>query len=99
MRYAKLYGTPRLNDLYRNNSPLDLAKTMSTEKLNSVFWYIDYRDDDGFSIGNTKLHRVFKEREIHHDFRIRDGAHMWNYWKVNPDKGFKYINAAFLLDN
>jgi enterochelin esterase-like enzyme len=98
-RYAKLYGTPRLNDHYRNNSPLDLAKTMPVEKLKSVFWYIDCGDSDGLSIGNTKLHRVFREREIPHEFRIRDGAHYWNYWKVNLDKGLKYIGEAFLLDD
>ena len=98
-RYAKLYGTPRLNDHYRNNSPLDLAKTMPLEKLESVFWYIDCGDDDRLSIGNTKLHRIFREREIPHEFRIRDGAHYWNYWKVNLDKGLKYIGEAFLLDD
>jgi enterochelin esterase-like enzyme len=98
-RYAKLYGTPRLNDHYRNNSPLDLAKTMPVETLSSVFWYLDCGDDDRLSIGNTKLHRVFREREIPHEFRIRDGFHYWEYWKVNLDKGLIYIGEAFLLDD
>jgi esterase/lipase superfamily enzyme len=98
-RYAKLYGTPRLNKHYRNNSPLDLAKSMPVEKLKSVFWYIDCGDDDGLSIGNTKLHQIFRQRQIPHEFRIRDGFHYWNYWKVNIDKGLRYIGEAFLRDD
>jgi enterochelin esterase-like enzyme len=98
-RYANLYGTPRLNEHYRNNSPLHLAKTMSEEELKSVFWYIDCGDDDGLSIGNTRLHKIFKEREILHEFRIRDGHHYWEYWKNHLDKGLIYIGKAFLHDD
>jgi enterochelin esterase-like enzyme len=98
-RYGKLYGIPRLNDHYRNNSPLDLVKTMPEEDLKSVFWYIDCGDDDRLSIGNTRLHRIFRERKIPHEFRIRDGFHYWEYWKDNLDKGLIYIGKAFLLDD
>jgi enterochelin esterase-like enzyme len=98
-RYAKLYGTPRLNEHYRNNSPLDLIKTMPEDKLKSVFWYIDCGDSDRLSIGNANLHRILLEREIPHEFRIRDGFHYWEYWKKHLDKGLIYIGKAFLLDD
>lgn len=98
-RYAKLYGTPRLNDHYRKNSPLDLVKTMDAEKLNSVFWYIDSGDEDGLTIGNALLHQIFMAREIDHEFRVRDGGHQWDYWKVNLDKALIFIGKAFLYDN
>lgn len=98
-RYAKLYGTPRLNDYYRNNSPLDLVKTMDEEKLNSVFWYIDSGDEDRLTAGNAKLHSIFMERDINHEFRVRDGGHQWDYWKVNLDKALIFIGKAFLWDD
>ena len=104
-RFAKLYGgeglkgEARLTDHWKNNSPLHLAKTLPPEELKSVFWYIDCGDDDYLSPGSVNLHLVFRERQIPHEFRVRDGGHQWDYWRIHIDDGLRFIGKAFLWDN
>lgn len=90
-----LVGKDRLTPHYRAYNPLDLAKTRAVESLKKVRYYIDCGDDDFLFKGNAALHIILIERKIPHEFRARDGAHTWSYWRTGIVDGLKFIGQSF----
>jgi enterochelin esterase-like enzyme len=39
--------------------------------------------------------KAIAEREIPHEFRVRDGAHTWAYWRTGIVDGLKFIGQSF----
>ena len=98
--FPNLYGTEltgedRISMHYQQNSPLHLLNNVQVEKLKKVRWYIDCGDDDFLYKGNAALHVRFREQEIPHEYRIRDGAHNWTYWRTHIVNGLKFIGESF----
>ena len=91
----KLKDKDRLNAHFRQYHPLDLAKTLPVESLKAVRYYIDCGDDDFLANGNALLHMTLKERNVPHEFRVRDGSHDWTYWRTGLIEGLKFIGASF----
>ena len=91
----KLSGKARLTPHLLKNDPLNLAKTLPVEGLKSVRWYIDCGDDDFLTKGNALLHIAFKERGIPHEYRMRNGAHNWTYWRTGLPDALKFIGESF----
>jgi len=92
---AGLSGKDRLTSHFRKVSPLDLAKTLPEESLKKVRYYIDCGDDDFLIRGNCALHLLLTDRKIPHEFRVRDGAHTWSYWRTGIVDGLKFIGQSF----
>ncbi len=92
---AGLAGKDRLTPHYRAYNPLDLAKSTSVESLKKVRYYIDCGDDDFLFKGNAALHIILAGRKIPHEFRSRDGAHTWSYWRTGIVDGLKFIGQSF----
>lgn len=90
-----LQGEARLTPHYRKNSILDIAKTADVNKLNSVRIYFDCGDDDFLAIGNASLHIEMRKRGIRHQYRVRDGAHTWDFWRTSLPVGLKFIGQSF----
>lgn len=91
-----LKGQDRLSEYYRKNySLLDIAKTADVNKLNSVRIYFDCGDDDFLAIGNASLHIEMTKRGIRHQYRVRDGAHTWDFWRTSLPIGLKFIGEGF----
>ncbi len=90
-----LSGKDRLTSHYRSYNPLDLAKTTAVESLKKVRYYIDCGDDDFLFKGNAALHVILTDRKIPHEFRSRDGAHTWSYWRTGIVDGLKFIGQSF----
>jgi len=84
----------RLNDDYKKYDLLNLAKTKDEELLKSVKIYFDCGDDDFLSNGNAELHMELKKRNIPHEYRVRDGAHTWSFWRESLPIGLKFISEA-----
>jgi len=91
----KLKNKNRLNAHFRQYHPIDLAKAQPVESLKSVRYYIDCGDDDFLANGNAILHMTLRERNVPHEFRVRDGAHNWTYWRTGLVEGLKFIGASF----
>lgn len=91
----RLQGRDRLNNAYRANSILDLVKNTAAEKLKSVRYWIDCGDDDFLSKGNCLLHIALAEKGIPHEFRVRDGAHTWSYWRSGIIPALQFIGQSF----
>ena len=90
-----LAGNNRLTPHFRMYSPLELAKTLPEDSLKKVRYYIDCGDDDFLIKGNCALHILLNDRKIPHEFRVRDGAHTWVYWRTGIVDGLSFIGRSF----
>lgn len=88
-------GTARLNDHYRANSVLDILQATAPDSYKQLAIYIDCGDDDYLVAGNFRLSQVLREREIQHEFRMRDGGHSWPYWRSALPEVFKFVGRQF----
>lgn len=91
----KLRGQDRLNDHWKKYSPLSLAASLESDSLKKVRYYIDCGDDDFLYKGNAALHVLLRDRMIPHEYRVRDGAHEWLYWRTGIREGLKFIGESF----
>jgi S-formylglutathione hydrolase FrmB len=90
-----LKGKDRLNKAWHDNSILDLVQTKTTEQLSSVRYWIDCGDDDFLTKGNCLLHITLAEKKVPHEFRTRDGAHNWTYWRTGIIDALAFIGDSF----
>ncbi len=86
-------GENRITPFWQQNNTLYLAETLPEETLRSIRYYIDIGDDDYIFRGNSYLHILLSEREIPHEYRVRDGAHNWTYWRASLPSVLKFLHA------
>ena len=89
------YTDEQLEDYFKNHNAVELIKSMPKEKLSSVRWYIDCGDDDFLFEGNSLVHIEMKKKEIAHEYRVRDGAHNWTYWRESLPEVLEFVSQAF----
>lgn len=89
------YKQADLQPYFENYSALELIKNMPEDKIKDVRWYIDIGDDDFLYEGNSLAHIALTKREIPHEYRVRDGAHNWTYWRESLPAVLKFISEAF----
>lgn len=80
---------------FQRHSVLQLLETIPADQIKSVRWYIDCGDDDFLYEGNALVHIAMKKKEIPHEFRIRDGAHNWTYWRGSLPTVLQFVSDAF----
>ncbi len=90
-----LKGKDRLNDAWYKNSILKIVETKSADDLKKVRYWIDCGDDDFLTVGNCLLHIALTEKKVPHEFRMRDGAHNWTYWRTGITDALQFIGQSF----
>jgi len=90
-----LKGKDRLNQAWYANSILKLVETKSTDDLKKVRYWIDCGDDDFLTVGNSLLHIALTQKKVPHEFRVRDGAHTWTYWRTGIVDALQFIGQSF----
>jgi len=80
---------------WKDNSILEIIKNYPDDKKNKVRFYIDCGDDDFLYRGNAALHVALRDQNMQHEFRMRDGAHTWSYWRSSLKAGLKFIGKSF----
>ncbi len=90
-----LKGEKRLNKTYEEYDVLHLVATKDPESLKSVKIYFDCGDDDFLTLGNAELHKQLILKKIPHEYRVRDGAHTWPFWRESLPVGLKFISDSF----
>jgi enterochelin esterase-like enzyme len=88
-------GEERLTMSWKRNSPITLARSAPEGDLKKVRWYLDCGDDDALTVGNAMLHITLLDRKIPHEYRVRDGAHTWSYWRTGLPDALKFIATSF----
>ncbi|MDJ1481647.1 alpha/beta hydrolase family protein [Cytophagaceae bacterium YF14B1] len=90
-----LKGKDRLTDHWYKNSIPKIIETTPVELLKSIRYYIDCGDDDHLIKQNMALHALLIDKGIPHEFRVRDGAHTWIYWRTALPEVLKFVGASF----
>lgn len=90
-----LAGKNRLTDHYYKNSILKIIETANSEELKNVRYYVDCGDEDFLIKGNMALHAAMIDKKITHEFRVRDGAHNWTYWRTALPDVLKFVSESF----
>ena len=97
-RWKKQYPGISKEDMakyYARHSALELMNNMPDGQKKAVRWYIDCGDDDFLYEGNSMLHIAMRKKEIPHEFRTRDGAHNWTYWREALPIVLDFVSQTF----
>lgn len=90
-----LKGKDRLSKAWYANSPLKIIESKTTEELRNVRYWIDCGDDDFLTKGNSLLHIALVDKHVPHEYRVRDGAHNWTYWRTGITDALAFIGDSF----
>jgi enterochelin esterase-like enzyme len=90
-----LKGKDRLTPAWLSNSPLAIIEKKTKEELSAVRYWIDCGDDDFLTIGNAQLHIALTNKNVPHEYRVRDGAHNWTYWRTGIIDALSFIGDSF----
>lgn len=90
-----LSGKDRLTKAWYDNSILHIVADRSPADLKRVRYWIDCGDDDFLSKGNCLLHIALMDKQVPHEFRVRDGAHTWTYWRTGIVDALQFIGLSF----
>lgn len=94
--YGKdLKGKERLGTHYQKNSAIALVGSLKADDLKKVRYYIDCGDKDFLIKGNMVLHAALIDKQIPHEFRVREGVHDWTYWRTALPEVFRFITTSF----
>lgn len=85
----------QIDSYNKNHDAIYLIENMPADRKAAVRWYIDCGDDDFLFEGNSLLHIAMRQKEIPHEFRIRDGSHTWQYWREALPEVLGFISKAF----
>jgi enterochelin esterase-like enzyme len=99
-RFAKVFGPVakggnRFTPFYRSHSVIDIIKNTQGSELSKVRYWIDCGDDDPLVEGNCLVHVLLTDKKVPHEFRVRDGAHNYLYWRTGIIDALKYIGESF----
>lgn len=85
----------KMDAWYEKYSVTEMVNTLPEEDLKAVRWYIDCGDDDFLFEGNALVHIALKKRNIPHEYRVRDGAHNWTYWRESLPEVLRFVSDGF----
>ena len=84
-----------LGAYFKTHSVLYLVENMPDSLKKAVRWYIDCGDDDFLVEGNCLVANAMHRGNIPHEFRVRDGAHNWTYWRASLPEVLRFVSDAF----
>lgn len=90
-----LSGKDRLTSAWYDNSVLKIIENKTTDELKKVRYWIDCGDDDFLTKGNSLLHILLIDKQVPHEYRVRDGAHNWTYWRTGITDALQFIGESF----
>ena len=84
-----------LQSYFERHNAVYMAEHNDLDALKSVRWWIDCGDGDFLAVGNALVHIAFTERKVPHEYRVRDGAHNWTYWRESLPMVLEFVSDAF----
>ncbi|HSI76960.1 MAG TPA: alpha/beta hydrolase-fold protein [Lunatimonas sp.] len=84
-----------LQAYYDKHQALRQIELNSLEDMKSVRWYFDCGDDDFLYEGNSLVHIAMRQKEVPHEFRVRDGGHTWGYWRSSLPEVLSFVSESF----
>jgi enterochelin esterase-like enzyme len=85
-------GEQRLTDYFKEFSPFHFLAGQGSDLMDGIGLFIDCGDDEeNLSETNNDLHALLRDHGISHEYRVRDGAHTWDYWHHALPEVLNYI--------
>lgn len=88
-------GQAEIDAWYEKYSVTEMVKNLPEEGIKAVRWYIDCGDDDFLFEGNALVHITLRKRNIPHEYRVRNGAHNWTYWRESLPEVLRFVSNGF----
>ncbi len=88
-------GAARLTDYYKANNPFYFFTNPNDISLQGQNYFFDCGDDEeNLSQPNDSLHDMLRNLNIKHEYRVRNGAHTWDYWNGALPEALRFISFA-----
>lgn len=94
-RREETYKEADLQPYFEHHNAISLLESVSVDDVKSVNWYIDCGDDDFLYEGNSLVHIAMRKKEIPHEYRVRNGAHNWTYWREALPVVLSFVSDTF----
>lgn len=89
-------GNARLTDYYLEYSPFHFFEKENAGSFSSLRFFIDCGDDEeSLSLTNNAMHALLRNKNIAHEYRMKNGAHTWDYWRAAMREALPYIQSCF----
>ena len=88
----------RIVDYFNRHSIEGVLNSASEDEMKiikSIRWYISCGDDDFLYEGNARMHILFRQKEIPHEYRVKDGGHTWTYWRMELPLVMEFVSKSF----
>lgn len=88
----------RLTRSVIENSCIDYvakADEARKEQLRTVQWFVDCGDDDFLLDRNIEFFQAMRAAGVPCQFRVRDGGHVWEYWRSALYTCLPFVSRAF----
>jgi enterochelin esterase-like enzyme len=85
----------KISVYFKRHNGIELVNSLPEDQAKAVRWYIDCGDDDPRSESNYRLHSAMNKKGVPHEFRIRDGAHNWTYWRESLPEVLGFVSQSF----
>lgn len=93
---AGTFGEARITEYYKKNSPFHIFAAAKYGTFDNLKIYIDNGDDEQtLAFSNEELHILMRDKNITHEFRVRNGGHTFSYWRESVDNGLRFLSDAF----
>ncbi len=89
------YKEADLQSYFDRHNALSLLESVSVDDVKSINWYIDCGDNDFLYEGNSLAHIAMRKKEIPHEYRVRNGAHNWTYWREALPVVLSFVSDTF----
>ena len=76
---------------------MDSASDATLEQLRTVAWFTDCGDDDYLLRLSVDFHFKMKKAHVHHELRVRNGLHNWEYWHYGLRLALPFASRNFSL--
>ena len=88
-------GAARLTDYYKANNPFYFFSNPNDISLQGQNYFFDCGDDEeNLSLPNDLLHDLLRQLNIKHEYRVRNGAHTWDYWHGALPEALRFISSS-----
>lgn len=89
-------GEARITGYYKQNCPFHIIARADRTEVENLRIYIDNGDDEQtLAFSNEELHILLRDKQIPHEFRVRNGGHSFSYWREALPNGLRFISDAF----
>lgn len=85
----------KIQTYFEQHYVISLIENKTLDDLKSVRWFIDCGDDDFLYEGNSLAHIALRKKNVPHEYRVRDGAHTWTYWRESLPAVLSFVSDAF----